>query len=79
MLGLVAIAAAVAAAGCTNVEQKYHLAPPNRHEAYPTLRPRAPTPPEPVLSPDEQKAEQARLEAAGKRVESIKPARLQGQ
>jgi hypothetical protein len=77
---LVAVALACAAAGgCTNVEQKYHLPPPDRQAAYPTLRPRAPNPPEPVMTPDQQKAEQTGLEAAGKRLESIPPARLQGQ
>lgn len=77
--GLLAAAACVGLAACTDVDQKYHLRPPETAGAYPKLLPRSPAPPEPVLSAAEQKAAQASLESAGKRVESIPPAHLQGQ
>jgi hypothetical protein len=76
--GLAAAAALMAVGGCTNLEKKYDLPPPDRAAAYPHLLPRAPTPPQPVLSAGEQKATQADLENAGKRLESIPPAHLQG-
>jgi hypothetical protein len=62
-------------AGC-NVDQKYHLAPPDPTLTYPTFRPSEPNPPEPVLSSDQVKADTARMEATGGRLNKIPPARI---
>jgi hypothetical protein len=64
-------------AGC-NADQKYHLPPPDPTLAYPKFQPSAP-PPEPVLSPDQQKAETESMEKSRARLNRIPPARLKGQ